>query len=112
MMELESTGLTKAKALEQMQTRTGRYDPQVLDSTFACFDVYLSAPTAVKVAIKAIPLKDLTIGHILSSNVETKDGVLIVCAGTKVSQMALEKLRNFDQIQGIKEPIHVQAQEF
>jgi response regulator RpfG family c-di-GMP phosphodiesterase len=112
MMELESTGLTKAKALEQMQTRTGRYDPQVLDSTFACFDVYLAAPTAVKVAIKAIPLKDLSIGHILSSNVETKDGVLIVCAGTKVSQMALEKLRNFDQIQGIKEPIHVQTQEF
>jgi response regulator RpfG family c-di-GMP phosphodiesterase len=111
MMELESTGLTKAKALEQMQTRTGRYDPQVLDSTFACFDVYLTAPTAVKVAIKAILLKELTIGHILSSNVETKDGVLIVCAGTKVSQMALEKLRNFDQIQGIKEPIHVQAQE-
>lgn len=112
MMELENSALSKAKALEQMQARTGRYDPQVLDSTFACFDVYLPAPTAVKVAIKAIPLKELTIGHILSANVETKDGVLIVCAGTKVSQMALEKLRNFDQIQGIKEPIHVQTQEF
>ncbi len=111
MMELESSGLSKAKALEQMQTRTGRYDPQVLDSTFACFDIYLSAPTAVKVAIKAIPLKELTIGHILSSNVATKDGVLIVCAGTKVSQMALEKLRNFNELQGIKEPIHVQTQE-
>lgn len=112
MMELEGSGLSKAKALEQMQARSGRYDPQVLDSTFACFDVYLPSPTAVKVAIKAIALKDLTIGHILSSNVETKDGVLIVCAGTRVSQMALEKLRNFDQIQGIKEPIHVQTQEF
>ena len=112
MLELESTGLSKAKALEQMQARTGRYDPHVLDSTFACFDIYLAAPTAVKVGVRAIPLKELTIGHVLSANVETKDGVLIVCAGTRVSQMALEKLRNFDQIQGIKEPIHVQTQEF
>lgn len=112
MLELESTGLSKAKALEQMQARTGRYDPHVLDSTFACFDIYLAAPTAVKVGVRAIPLKELTIGHVLSANVQTKDGVLIVCAGTRVSQMALEKLRNFDQIQGIKEPIHVQTQEF
>lgn len=109
--ELESRGLPKTKALEQMQSRAGRYDPQVLDSTFACFDIYLTAPTSIKVAIKAIALKDLAIGHVLSSNVETVDGVLIVCAGTKVTQMALEKLRNFDQIQGIKEPLHVQAQE-
>ncbi len=111
MVELENSGLPKAKALEQMQAQSGRYDPHVLDSTFACFDIYLPSPTAIKVAIKAIPLKELTIGHILSSNVETMDGVLIVCAGTRVTQMALEKLRNFDQIQGIKEPLHVQIQE-
>src|SRR5437763_14805589 len=94
-----------------MRSGGGCADPQVLDSTFACFDIYLSAPTGAKVTITAISLKQLTIGHILGSNVETKDGVLIVGAGTKVSQMALEKLRNFDQIQGIKEPIHVQTQE-
>jgi response regulator RpfG family c-di-GMP phosphodiesterase len=109
--DLELTGMSKAKALEQMQGRTGWYDPKVLDSTFACFDIYLSAPTAVKVSVKAISLKELSIGHVLCSNVETADGVLIVCAGTKVTQMALEKLRNFAQIQGIKEPLHIQVQE-
>jgi HD-GYP domain-containing protein (c-di-GMP phosphodiesterase class II) len=111
LVELEATGLPKSKALEQMQLRPGRYDPQVLDGTFACFNIYLSAPSAVKVGIKAINLKELSIGHVLSSKVETKDGVLIVCAGTRVSQMVLERLRNFDQLQGIKEPIHVQTQE-
>ena len=109
--ELEAEGLPKAKALAEMQTRLGRYDPQVLDSSFACFDIYLSAPTAIRLVTKAIKLKELIIGHVLGSNVETEDGVLIMCAGTKVSQMALEKLRNFDQIQGIREPIHVQTQE-
>jgi response regulator RpfG family c-di-GMP phosphodiesterase len=111
LLELEATGLPKSKALQQMQMRTGRYDPQVLDSTFACFDIYLSSPTSFIVSSKAICLKQLTIGHVLSSNVETRDGVLIVCAGTRVSQMALEKLRNFDQVQGIKEPLHVQTHE-
>ena len=109
--ELEAKGLTKAKALEQMQTRTGHYDPQVLDSTFACFDIYLAAPSSAKAVSKAITLRELTIGHVLSANVQTVDGLLIVCAGTKVTQMALEKLRNFDQLQGIQEPLHVQMQE-
>jgi response regulator RpfG family c-di-GMP phosphodiesterase len=109
--ELEAGGLSKRKALELMQSRSGQYDPQVLDSTFVCFDIYLSAPTPVAIVAKAVTLKELTIGHVLSSNIETRDGVLIVCAGTKITQMALEKLRNFDQLQGIKEPIHVQAQE-
>jgi response regulator RpfG family c-di-GMP phosphodiesterase len=111
LLELENSGLPKSKALEQMQARTGCYDPQVLDSTFACFDIYLAAPTAFKIVTKAITFNELTIGHVLSSNVETNDGVLIVCAGTKVSQMALEKLRNFAQIQGIKQPIHVETRE-
>jgi len=103
--------LTKPKALEKMQTRSGRYDPKVLDSTFACFDVYLSRPTPVVPVPKAVTLKELRIGHVLSSNVETKDGVLIICSGTKVTQMALEKLRNFDKLQGIKEPFYIQTQE-
>jgi hypothetical protein len=86
------------------------YDPQVLDSTFACFDIYLSRSTSAEVSSKAIALKDLCIGHTLSSNIETADGVLIVCAGTRISQMALEKLRNFQELQGIKEPIHIQIE--
>jgi response regulator RpfG family c-di-GMP phosphodiesterase len=108
--ELEEKGFTKEKALELMQLQAGLYDPQVLDTTFACFDIYLSRSTSAEVSIKAIGLKDLCIGHTLSSNIETADGVLIVCAGTRISQMALEKLRNFQELQGIKEPIHIQIE--
>ncbi|HLH55626.1 MAG TPA: HD domain-containing phosphohydrolase [Verrucomicrobiae bacterium] len=111
MARLEASGMTKAKALEELQSRTGCYDPQVLDSTFVCFDIYLSAPTSAKTGTRAVALKELAIGDMLSSNIETLDGVRIVCAGTSITQMALEKLRNFAQIQGIKEPIHIQTQE-
>jgi response regulator RpfG family c-di-GMP phosphodiesterase len=109
--ELEATGLSIPEALKQMQMQSGRYDPQVLERTFASFDIRFSASTGVKLGHKATRLKELIIGHVLSSNVETKDGLLIVCAGTRVSQMVLERLRNFNQIQGIKEPIQVQTHE-
>jgi len=110
--ELEAGGLSKLEALERMQSKAGSYDPRVLESAFACFDIHLSRATSVKVLIKAVSLKELTIGDVLSSNVQTSDGVLIVCAGTRVTQMTLEKLRNFNQIQGIREPLHVQFYEF
>jgi response regulator RpfG family c-di-GMP phosphodiesterase len=112
MAELEGTGLTKAKALEQMQMRTGWYDPQVLDRAFICFDIYLSTPTAARSASRPVKLKELMIGQTLTANIETIEGVLIVCAGTRLSQIVLEKLRNFQELQGVREPIHVAVEEW
>jgi len=44
---------------------------------------------------------------VLLSPIQTNDGVLIVQAGTAISPMLLEKLRNFAELSGIKEPIYV-----
>jgi len=107
--KLESVRIPKFKALDQMQSRAGWYDPRVLDAAFACFDIYLDAPTAAKTAGHALRLKELTVGHVLLSSIETREGALIVPAGTKVTAIILEKLRNFEQLSGIKEPIQVEA---
>jgi response regulator RpfG family c-di-GMP phosphodiesterase len=109
--QLELEGNAKGRALEKMQRQAGRYDPQVLVNAFASFDVDLPSVLSVKIISRAVSLKDLLVGNVLTANVETTDGVLIVCAGTKVSQMALEKLRNFQQVQGIREPLQIQTQE-
>jgi len=94
-----------------MQKWPGRYDPDILEKAFSCFSVRPGTQGTARIVIKAVTLKELAIGHVLSCNVETKDGMLIVCAGSRVSQMTLEKLRNFDQLQGIREPLHVQSHE-
>ncbi len=107
--KLESVRIPKFKALDQMQSRAGWYDPRVLDAAFACFDIYLEAPTSAKTSGRAIRLKELTVGHVLLSNIQTREGALIVPAGTKVSPILLAKLRNFEQLSGIKEPIQVAA---
>jgi hypothetical protein len=44
-----------------------------------------------------------------ASNVYTADGVLIVKAGTRVSPMLLERLRNFARLQGLGEPFGVET---
>ena len=45
---------------------------------------------------------------VLRSNVETKDGTMILCAGHQLTEMTLEKIKNFALISGIREPLQVE----
>jgi response regulator RpfG family c-di-GMP phosphodiesterase len=109
LVQLEAKGLPRHKALEQMRTRTGWYDPRVLSAAFACFDVYLPEGPAAPAAPRAVSLSDLRVGHILAEKVVSNDGVVIAGPGTEVTQMVLQKLHNFAQLSGIKEPILIEA---
>lgn len=107
LLHLEAKGIPRFRALEQMQERAGWYDPLVLDSTFANLDVYLTASTKTKAESRAIQISELRINDMLSSDLLTNDGLLIVPAGTRVSQIILEKVHNFQELSGIQEPVHV-----
>jgi len=109
LLQLETKETPKATALSLMQNRTGLYDPRVLDAAFACFDIYLPQATSAKSSGHSVGFKDLQTGHVLISNIETCDGMMIVTAGNKISPLLLQKLKNFAAISGIKEPIYVEA---
>jgi len=109
LLQLETKETPKATALSLMQNRTGLYDPRVLDAAFACFDIYLPQTTSAKSSGHSVAFKDLQTGHVLISNIETSDGMMIVLAGNKISPLLLQKLKNFATISGIKEPIYVEA---
>ena len=109
LVELEARGLAKFKALEQMQERAGAYDPRVLDTAFVCFDIYLQTSTSEKGAGRAVTFKELQVEHVLLSNVETNDGILILAAGTRITPLLLEKMRNFHELNSVKEPIRIEA---
>jgi hypothetical protein len=55
----------------------------------------------------SVTVKELVSGMVLHSNVITKDGVMILSAGHEINQMTLEKIRNFESVSGIQEPIFV-----
>lgn len=107
--QLESKGVSRAGALELLRGRAGHFDPKVLDGALSCFDPQTQSVVPPEVPPVPVTFKQLRVGQVLASNIETPDGSLIVCAGNEVSQMLLERLRNFAATAGIKEPIYVQA---
>ncbi|MGC8783326.1 MAG: hypothetical protein ACP5RN_02915 [Armatimonadota bacterium] len=56
----------------------------------------------------AISVRGLRIGHILASDVYTADGKLLISAGHRVSEALLERIRNFAEVTGIREPLYVE----
>jgi response regulator RpfG family c-di-GMP phosphodiesterase len=106
LFDLEKSGLSRSEALDQLKSRQGLYDPQLLASLRAI-------RTQGKIVAKAdtqsiaVAAKDLTPGMVLYSNVLTKDGVLIITAGHEINEMTLEKIQNFESVSGIQEPIFV-----
>ncbi|MBL9167492.1 MAG: response regulator [Verrucomicrobiales bacterium] len=107
--QLEAKGLTRASALELMRSRPGHYDPLVLDGAIGCFDPQSQSSVDNEVPPVPMSFKQLSVGLVLAANVETPDGSLIVCAGNEVTQILLERLRNFSTTAGIREPIYVRA---
>ncbi|MBK7997470.1 MAG: response regulator [Verrucomicrobia bacterium] len=107
MLELEEHGCPRERALEEMRLRAGWYDPRVLESVSRHFDVYVEGPAAASYERIATSLGALKVDQMLASDVVTQDGLLIARSGTLVSPLLLERLLNFRQVSGIREPIYV-----
>lgn len=109
MVELEVQGQDRSQALAILQQRQGWYDPRVLQSAAACFDVFLHKTPSEQPTIRSRTLKELTVGQVLASDVETQDGILVLKSGTELTAVVLQRLRNFAALNPIKEPIYVIA---
>jgi response regulator RpfG family c-di-GMP phosphodiesterase len=98
---LEGHGNSRAAALAELRTRTGAYDPAILD---ALAGVEAGAPEAGE---RAVGLDDIVAGMALARDVKTRGGLLLVARGQEVTDSLLERLRNFATIPGIQQPIWV-----
>lgn len=108
MMQLQSGGMTRAQALDEMQMRQGWFDPVLLEAVRGYYGITTETRENERQSI-SVALLDLTPGMVLRSNVVTKDGLLILSAGHQITEMTLEKIQNFERLSGIKEPIFVEA---
>jgi hypothetical protein len=105
---LENKGLSRAAALEQMRGRPGWYDPRILHAISEVSWFAPDPPEAGREGPRAVTFANLRIGQVLAADLETRDSVLIVSAGNRITPPLLERLRNFATLTGIKEPIHVE----
>jgi len=110
MAQLQAGGMSRLKALDEMQERRGWYDPSLLDAVRTYYGITAAVRETGRPSI-SVEFRNLAAGMVLRSNIETKDGTLILTAGHPLSEMILEKIQNFERVSGIKEPIFVEAPE-
>jgi len=101
--QLEARGSSRREALAQLRERAGWYDPDLLLAAAAVLGGVATRP------VTTIAFKDLKPGQVLVSDVTTRDGLLILAAGNRVSPGLLERLRNFAAVSGVREPLYVEV---
>ena len=107
-LELEADGVVKRRAHEAMRARPGDYDPTLLDRCFACFpDFLFSAIEAGRPVLSVAPVQ-LAPGQVVVSDIATREGIALVCAGHRLTGSMIERIRNFAELDDLKTPILVQ----
>ncbi len=104
--QLQAAGKPALEALDELRRRQGWYDLKLLAAVGAFFGGTESGRAAAPPAVP-VAAKDLKAGMLLRSDVLTKDGARVLPAGHHLNKLSLEKIQNFLQISGIKEPILV-----
>jgi response regulator RpfG family c-di-GMP phosphodiesterase len=104
--QLQTQNMTRTQALDRMQSRLGWYDPVLLQAVRQYYGMAVRWQDDSGAEIY-ISLCDLAPGMVLRASIETLDGTLILAAGHQLTEMTLEKVKNFALISGIKEPLQV-----
>ncbi len=109
LLELESAGITRNQAISELGKRSGWYDSHVLEKIKACFWMEASEDDPETIPVVPIKLEELQSGDILMEDIETSDGNLLLSAGQKISSVNIQRLKNYEKLGGIKEPILIRG---
>ncbi|MBI3886133.1 MAG: response regulator [Opitutae bacterium] len=107
-MDMEADGVVKQAAFWAMNERTGAYDPQLLAQCFQCFENFLANTISHDAKVSAVSLREAAAGDVVVSDITTPAGVVLVGAGSSLTAMMIERLRNFAEFGDLKEPFFVQ----
>ncbi|MEE8273507.1 MAG: HD domain-containing phosphohydrolase [Alphaproteobacteria bacterium] len=104
------TEIPNRAAFGELETRGGIYDPNVLRIVRSCFvdEKILQDGVISEKSVARVLAANLQAGSRLVSNIETEDGLLVLAAGSQISQAQIERLRNLQRVRSIKEPIYIQ----
>ncbi len=105
---LEADGIVKRKALETMHLRKGLYDPALLEKSFLCFPDFLSNALSASQAVLSLHIADLKPGQIVVSDINARSGTTLLSAGSRLTDMILQRLKNYSSLGDVNEPVMVQ----
>jgi len=105
---LENEGVVKKRAYDTMKAHPHLYDPVLLDKCFKCFESFLTNAISADRVVMPLAVYDLQPGQILVSDINATNGVLLVAAGNRLTEIMIKRLNNYSTFDGVKEPIYVQ----
>jgi len=105
---LESDGVVKSKAFEAMKACENVYDPVLLEKCFKCFGGFLETSISAERPVLSVSVSELKAGQVLVSDVKTKDDILLIAAGNRLTDVMIQRLNNYVNSEGVKWPIYVQ----
>jgi len=107
-LTLEADGVAKQRAFEVMRARSGTYDPALLEQCFVCFQEFLAQTISADRPVRTLYVRELQVDQVVVSEITTPQGFVLVGAGHRLSAMVLRRLRNYEQLGEVKEPVYVQ----
>jgi response regulator RpfG family c-di-GMP phosphodiesterase len=96
-----------SQALRNLQKNKSEYDPTLLRQFIEQF-----APAKEQVdqeGTVSISPAELLVGQTICCDISTKDGILLLKAGAKLSETSVERLKNYSKLFGLQAPILVDS---
>jgi response regulator RpfG family c-di-GMP phosphodiesterase len=104
---IESRGVPRSDAVAKLRSARGCYDAEVLEAVAAGVDLCQERTSETDIDPRILSLAELRVGDRLGHDVKTLDGCVIAPSGTDVTDLVLQKVRNYAKLSGIEEPLHV-----
>ena len=98
---LEGRGSSPELAIATLRSRSGKYDPKMLEAL-----AVTRGANECREEIKELPIAGLRVGMIFAEDIRTKSGTLLVARGFEVTGSFIERAKNF-RAGTVKEPMRV-----
>lgn len=99
---LETQSIPAGEAIDTLRGRAGWYDPDLLQ-TFAEILGHVESDAKVH----EMRLREVRAGMTFAEDVTSKAGVLLIARGQEVTQGLLDRIRNFSESIGVREPVRM-----
>lgn len=109
-VRMEQMGISRTAAIETMGARRGFYDPVILDVARALRPTAVTGASTPERRAVILTLAQLLPGHMFLADVYTREGVLLITAGSIATGNTIERLRNHSRVSGVKEPFRVDVE--
>ncbi len=100
---LESNGMEKKEILKALNQRNNRYDPRILEALVKLYGKQSGQE------VKNVTLKQLRAGMILQDDLLTSSNKLLISRGQEITTIMIQRLKNYADNVGLKEPFRVLA---